>query len=735
MESECPKLTRRSDRRLARVIEFFMNLRTDPEENINHLVRLGGELLEAACALYNRLDGGTLYSVGQWHTPKDYHPVSRPEGHICYDVIVNNWDQPLVVRRLQESPYAQTDPHVALYGLQTYIGQAVKFGDEAIGSLCVVYHHDVAPSQEDLKLLRALASAVGIEENRRVALKELQKSKERYQLLVETMDEGLALADAHYEFIFVNQKFCQMLGYRQEELLGHHLTEFIADEYQSGLKDQMARRQEGRADRYEIAWKGKNGGKIYTMISPKGFYDEKGGFIGSLGVLTDISERKRMEEALKKAHDDLERRVEKRTAQLVLANKKLLKEIQERLKVEKALTESEARYRLLAENVSDVIWTTNLELEITYVSPSLRLLLGLGPEEAKKLGLKKMLPASSLKLARQTLAEEMALESQGTVDRSRSRTLELELLHKDGACVWAEVRTTFLRDAQGRPVGLLGVSRDITARKKVEEELTKHRQHLEKLVEERTAELTEINRQLREEIKERQCVEEALKKSSEGIKLFAYSVSHDLKNPALGISGLAKLLRTRYQENLNDRGKDLIDKILNAAEQISNLAEQINIFISTKEVPLRIRRLQSKRILQLVREEFSPQLSRRQINWSEPEYLPEIKADRVSLLRALRNLVDNALKYGGDELTEIKIGCAIADGFTTFSITDNGIGLPPEDQEKIFGVFQRSESSRDVEGSGLGLAIVKEIAEQHRGKVWVKSGPERGTTFYFSIAN
>ncbi|HZE22063.1 MAG TPA: ATP-binding protein, partial [Desulfobaccales bacterium] len=238
-----------------------------------------------------------------------------------------------------------------------------------------------------------------------------------------------------------------------------------------------------------------------------------------------------------------------------------------------------------------------------------------------------------------------------------------------------------------------------------------------------------------EDITERQRMGEALKKSSENIKLFAYSVSHDLKSPAVGITGLAKLVCTRYQDNLDDKGKELLDKILSASSQISNLVEKINVFISTKEAPLKIERFQPKDVFQAVREEFSSQLSFRQINWSEPDDVPEIKADRLSLLRALWNLVDNALKYGGEELTEIKIGCEISDVFTIFSVMDNGGGLASEDSEKIFGPFQRSEASRDVEGSGLGLAIVKEIAEQHQGKVWVKSRPERGTTFYLAISN
>ena len=94
---------------------------------------------------------------------------------------------------------------------------------------------------------------------------------------------------------------------------------------------------------------------------------------------------------------------------------------------------------------------------------------------------------------------------------------------------------------------------------------------------------------------------------------------------------------------------------MKTSEQIAALVEQINVFISTKEAPLTIERLALKDVLQVIREEFASQLSIREIRWSDPDYIPDIEADRLCLIRAFRNLVENALKYGGDALSEIAI--------------------------------------------------------------------------------
>jgi len=236
------------------------------------------------------------------------------------------------------------------------------------------------------------------------------------------------------------------------------------------------------------------------------------------------------------------------------------------------------------------------------------------------------------------------------------------------------------------------------------------------------------------DITERKRAEQALQESSQKLKLFAYSVAHDLKSPAIGIYGLTKRLSKHAKDVLDDKGKSYCDQILKVSEHIAALIDKINVYIATKEARLSIERISIAEILQMLKEEFSAQLSIRQIDWLEPEALLEINADRLSILRAFRNFVDNSLKYGGERLSKIWSGYEESEDFHIFSFSDNGKGLKEEDSGKIFGAFQRHETSKGVEGAGLGLTIVKEIAEQHGGRVWVEPRGKKGITFYISIS-
>ena len=117
-----------------------------------------------------------------------------------------------------------------------------------------------------------------------------------------------------------------------------------------------------------------------------------------------------------------------------------------------------------------------------------------------------------------------------------------------------------------------------------------------------------------------------------------------------------------------------------------------------------------------------------------PDDIPVIKADRPSLVRAMRNLIDNALKYGGNDLSAIEIGYEGDGNSHVFEVSDNGVGLGVEEVEKIFDPFERKSRSNEIEGSGLGLAIVREIAEHHGGKAWATPKREKGTAFFLSIS-
>jgi len=217
--------------------------------------------------------------------------------------------------------------------------------------------------------------------NRKIAEETMRESEERYRHLVETMNEGLAMADRDYIFTFVNEKLAEMLGYSREEMVGHHLLEFVHEEYQGFMKDQMAKRRTGETKSYEIDWRAKDGRKVYTLVSPRGFYDSEGQFTGSLGVLTDITDRKRAEEALQRAHAELELRVQERTAELLSTNEQLKREIEDRKRVEEELRESETRYRHVINSIPSIVYRGYQDWSVDFMDEKIELLTGFGMEE------------------------------------------------------------------------------------------------------------------------------------------------------------------------------------------------------------------------------------------------------------------------------------------------------------------------------------------------------------------
>jgi signal transduction histidine kinase len=310
---------------------------------------------------------------------------------------------------------------------------------------------------------------------------------------------------------------------------------------------------------------------------------------------------------------------------------------------------------------------------------------------------------------------------------------ETTLLYKDGETHDVILNKGVFTNAEGAVSGIVGVSVDITERKRAEQALQKAHDELELRVQERTEELARANEDLRNEISERRRAEEAVRQSAEKLKLFAFSIAHDLKSPATAIYGLTRLLGTHYSEHLDDRGKAFCSNIMKAAEHVVSLAEKISMFAATREAPVNLEAIDLAEVVRGIHDEFAQRLSDRSVEWREPELLPRIRADRVALLRALRNFVDNALKYGGEKLRHIRLGYRETPDHHILSVTDDGKGIGGHDFERIFEAFQRRDAAR-VEGAGLGLAIVREIAEQHGGRAWAEPRAGGGCSFSISIA-
>ncbi|MDK9706616.1 MAG: DUF3365 domain-containing protein [Desulforhopalus sp.] len=232
----------------------------------------------------------------------------------------------------------------------------------------------------------------------------------------------------------------------------------------------------------------------------------------------------------------------------------------------------------------------------------------------------------------------------------------------------------------------------------------------------------------------RQDSENLLREQSEKIELFAYSVAHDLKNPVIAIHGLARILNKRHLEGMTEKGRQYIVQIEESARQVSALVDQINAFISSKEQPIYKETLNLLDICHTVRAESSQRLNARNIAWFEPEEPVIFEADKMVILRILRNLVDNALKYGGPGLSKITISHGESTHFHTIMVANDGKAISKEDCRNIFLKFKRNCIDHKVEGTGLGLAIVKELVSLHGGRIWASSDGKQGVSFAFSIA-
>jgi len=271
----------------------------------------------------------------------------------------------------------------------------------------------------------------------------LRQSEEKYRLLVNQIPAVVFQSYADWSLDCLGRKIESLTGYAKEDFDSRRLKwcDLIPAEEMDYVKQTFVDALKTSHKSYvrEHRIRKKSGEYAWVQCRGQIFLDGQGTVASVSGVTFDITQRKQ---------------------------------------AEKALQESERLYRLLAENVSDVIWTADLNLRLTYVSPSVKFLRGFSPEEVMGQSMDEILTAASLETARKTFAGGMALE-RSAPDPGRSWTLELEQLRKDGSTVWTEVRASFLRDELGRPAGILGITRDISKRKEAESKLRRREAILE----------------------------------------------------------------------------------------------------------------------------------------------------------------------------------------------------------------------------------------------------------------
>jgi signal transduction histidine kinase len=260
----------------------------------------------------------------------------------------------------------------------------------------------------------------------------------------------------------------------------------------------------------------------------------------------------------------------------------------------------------------------------------------------------------------------------------------------------------------------------LTERRRAEEAVRRSRDELEIKVNERTAELVKMNDDLQAVNRE--------------LEAFAYSVSHDLRAPLRHIAGFAELLQKHSDSVLDDKGRHQITKILDAANRMDNLVDDLLAFSRIGRTETQKTTINIEQLIESVVAEIAPETQGRNIAWRIGT-LPMCYGDPSLLRLVFSNLISNAVKFTRSrEQAQIEIGLLddTPEEVIVF-VRDNGVGFDMKYKDKLFGVFQRLHSHEAFEGTGIGLATVQRIVHRHGGRVWAEGAVDRGATFYVAL--
>jgi PAS domain S-box-containing protein len=379
--------------------------------------------------------------------------------------------------------------------------------------------------------------------------------------------------------------------------------------------------------------------------------------------------------------------VAERTAELSRTNEQLRNEMAERTRTERALLESEQRFRALTESTSDWIWEVDAHGVYTYASPKVQDLLGYTPEE--------VLGRTPFDLMPPEEAERVSAEF-GVIAASRKPFAGLENtnLRKDGRRVVLESSGVPVLDGDGELRGYRGIDRDITARKQAEE---------------------------------------ALQATNRELESFVHMASHDLRTPLVSIEGFAKLLAEDYGDRLDAEGQDYLRRVrVNATAMESLLTDLLELSRVTRTEEPR-ETVPVAEIVAQVLEDLGQPISESGAHIAVLGDLPTVCASPTRLRQVLSNLISNAIKFSREGVVpRVEIAWEKLGESYRFSVRDNGIGIEAQFREQVFDLFTRLKE-KDVAGTGVGLAIVKRIVEDHGGTVGVDSRIGQGSTFWFTL--
>lgn len=511
---------------------------------------------------------------------------------------------------------------------------------------------------------------------RKKVLIALSESEHKFRNIYEEGPFGMALVGRDYKFIDVNNKFCDIVGYSRSEL--QQMT-FINLTYPEDIeKDNkfVPKLMNGELPLYkaEKRYVNKNGNIVWGALTVSAMFDQNHDFLYNVAILDDITPKKNAEHEL----------------------------IKNRTYLDAALA-----------SMTDAVFITNLEGEFVLFNDAFVTFhkfrdISECPKKVEDYpGIIDVFLSDSTPVPFENRVVKRSLRGEVGTD------VEYVLRRKDTGESWVgSYGFSPIKDSDGNIFGSVVVARDVTKQKIADEELRKLNETLELKVEERTAQLTDVNKEL---------------------EAFSYTVSHDLRAPLRSINGFTQILTEEYAGKLDKEGIRLFNIVLENSQKMGELIDSLLSFSRLGRVELKKVEINMKEMVAEVFRDLAVNENGSNIDFDLGDIC--IGFGDPGLIRQIwTNLISNAIKYSSKkEKSTITVRCRRENDFCIYSVKDNGVGFDMAYKDKLFGVFQRLHGQREFSGTGVGLAIVQRIVHRHDGIVWAEAEPDKGAVFSFSL--